>query len=61
MGRRLLGLASRVAVKVALALEAATRRREEELAVGAVEVDLGFEHPRRGRGHRDDAARVWLA
>lgn len=34
---------------------------EEELAVGAVEVDLGFEHPGEGRGNRDDAAGVGLA
>lgn len=37
------------------------RRREEQLAVGAVEVDLGFEHPGEGRWDGDDAAGVGLA
>jgi hypothetical protein len=35
--------------------------REEQLAVGAVEVDLGFEHPGEGRWHRDEAGGVGLA
>ena len=50
-----------VAVEGALAPEASSGRREEELAIGAVEVDLGFEHPGEGCWDRDDAAGVGLA
>lgn len=34
-----------VSIEGALAPEAAAGRWEEELALGTVEVDLGFEHP----------------
>lgn len=57
----LLGGLPKVAVEGALAPEAAAGRWEEELAVGTVEVDLGFEHPGEGCRHRDDAAGVGLA
>src|SRR5690349_20652020 len=58
--RGLLGWLPKVTVEGALAPEAATGRREEEMAVGAVEVDLGFEQPGEGCRHRDDAAGVGL-
>lgn len=56
-----LGRLPEVAVEGALAPEAAAGRREEELAVGAVEVDLRFEHLGEGRWNRDDAAGIGLA
>lgn len=56
-----LGRLPEVAVEGALAPEAASGRREEELAVGAVEVDLGFEHPGEGGGNGNDAAGIGLA
>ena len=58
--RGLLGWLPKVTVEGALAPEAATGRREEEMAVGAVEVDLGFEHPGEGGGDGDEAAGVGL-
>jgi hypothetical protein len=39
----------------------ASRSREEQLAVLAIDLDLGFEHPGQGRRHGDDATRVGLA
>ena len=57
----LLGRLPDVAVEVALAPHAAGGGREEEIAVGVVEVDLGFEHPGQGRGDGDRAAGVLLA
>jgi len=56
-----LGWLPEVAVEGALAPEATARGWEEELAVGAVEVDLGFEHPGGRCRHRDEAAGVGLA
>jgi hypothetical protein len=56
-----LGWLPEVAVEGALAPETASVHREEVLAVGAVEVDLGFEHPGERRGNGDDAAGVGLA
>lgn len=56
-----MGWLPKVAVEGALAPEAAAWGWEEKLAVGAVEVDLGFEHPGEGCGDRDDAAGVGLA
>ncbi len=55
-----MGWAPEVAVEVALAPHAAGWGREEQLAVVA-DLELGFEHPGEGRGHRDDAAGVGLA
>lgn len=57
----MLGRLPDVTVEGALAPEAASGGWEEELAVGAVEVDLGFEHPSEGRGNGDDVAGVGLA
>lgn len=56
-----LGGLPEVAVEGALAPEAAAWGREQQLAVGAVEVDLGFEHPGEGRGNGNYAAGVGLA
>lgn len=56
-----LGRLPDIAVEGALAPEAAAGGREEELAAGAVEVDLGFEHPGEGCWNRHDAAGVGLA
>src|SRR5215203_474865 len=50
-----------VAVEGALTPETTPRSWEEQLAVGAVEVDLGFEHPGERRWNRDHAAGVGLA
>lgn len=50
-----------VAVEGALSPEAASWGWEEELAVGAVEVDLGLEEPGEGRGDWDGAAGVLLS
>jgi hypothetical protein len=57
----LLGWLPDVTVEGALAPEAAAGGWEEELAVGAVEVDLSFEEPGEGGGDRDYAAGVLLA
>src|SRR3954454_24591332 len=56
-----LGRLPEVAVEGPLAPEAAAGRWEEELAVGAIEVGLGFEHPGERWRDRDDAAGVGLA
>ena len=56
-----LGRLPDIAVEGALAPEAAAGGWEEELAVGAVEVDLGFEEPGEGGGDGDYAAGVLLA
>ena len=50
-----------IAVEGALAPEAAAGGWEEELTVGAVEVDLRFEHPGEGCWDRDYAAGVGFA
>jgi hypothetical protein len=59
--RGILGRLPNIAVEGALAPEAAAGGWEEELAVGAVEVDLGFEEPGEGGGDGDYAAGVLLA
>jgi hypothetical protein len=56
-----LGWLPEVALEGALAPEAASGRREKELAVWAVEVDLSFQHPSERCRHRDDSAGVGLA
>lgn len=57
----MLGWLPEVAVEVALAPHAAGRRYEQQLAVLAVEIDLGFDHPGEGRRDRDRPPRVVLA
>jgi hypothetical protein len=52
-----LGWAPEVAIEVALSPHAASWGLEEELAFVA-DLELRFQHPREGRGHRDDAAGV---
>ena len=56
-----MGWLPEVSVEGSLAPEAAAGRWEKELAVRAVEVDLGFEHPCESGGDRDHAAGVGLA
>lgn len=55
-----LGRLPEVAVEGALAPEATAWRREEQLAVGAIEADLGFKHPSESCRHRDDPPSVGL-
>ena len=57
----LLGRLPDVAVKGALSPEATAGGWEEELAVGAIEVDLSFEEPGEGCGDGDYAAGIGLA
>ena len=56
-----LGRLPDVAVEVPLAPHAPARRREDQLSVGAVDVDLDFEHPGQGGRDGDDAAGGLLA
>src|SRR5882757_102682 len=50
-----------VSVEVPLAPHAASGRREQQLAVRAVQIDLGFQHPAERRRDRDDTACSLLA
>ena len=56
----LLGRLPDIAIEGALAPEAASRGRDEEIAVGAVDVDLGFEHPGQGRWYPGRQPSIWL-
>jgi len=58
---RSLGWFPDVAIEVALSPHAASRGYEQQVAVGAVQANLGFEHPGEGRRDRDGPPRVVLA
>jgi hypothetical protein len=56
-----LGRVPDIAVEVPLAPHVTPRRREDQLAVRAIQIDLGFEHPGKGRRDRDEGAGSLLA